>query len=412
MLDLFLFFLAVLPAVILFLLVYFGDRYEREPLGLLFSLVGLGVASTSVAMIFELRGSGALMILGLAFPFLEEGRFIYEVIDNFLIVALVEESGKLLVTFLRTWKNKNFDHTYDGVVYAVSASLGFALLENILYVFSNRIEAGIPGGLLNGLSRAFLAVPMHTGVAIFMGFFYGKAKAATYKGKKGQTFWLFVLSLAVPVLIHGMYDFMICYFTGLGYILFALFVVFLYIFTIIMGIYFAKHNKSFNGRLRVRVTKDKWLRYVITDEKEVIILGLTKPYNQPCLTIPNEIEGCPVRVIGRSAFAYTNLMDVKLPAGIREISDMAFFNCPYLREVILPNSIYRIGNYAFEYCYSMQRFLMPYVAMLGDHVFDGNNNLQDIYYLGGPEDWQRVNYNAMANQKIFAVRFYYHTLRR
>lgn len=404
--DLMLLILAVLPVVVLLILIYFGDKIEREPIGLVFALLGMGVLSTFPALISEVIGE---LFLGFVFS---EGTLFYNFFLYFLVVAVSEELFKFLFMFIITWKNKHFDYVYDGVIYAVSSSLGFALFENIGYVFSSRLELGVLAGVGTGIGRAFLAVPLHAAVAIFMGFFYGKAKEAMFRHKIGNCVWYIVLSLLVPMLIHGFYDFCCDFGNVLMMVVFFTFVVAMYAFTITMCIYFSKHNHNITGHLKVKVTKDGWLRYAITDQREVLILGLTRPFQGPILVIPEELEGHPVRVIARSAFAYTNIVNVKLPATLRSIEDTAFFNCPYLQEVIVPNQIQKIGNFAFEYCYSMRRFLIPHIRELGNQVFEGCNQLLDVYYLGSQREWLSIRMNIRENTKLLAVRFYYNTVRK
>ena len=406
----FLFVLAIIPVIGLMLLIYFSDKIEREPVWLVLSLLGLGIASTIPAMIWEVIGAIGLSL------FLPEDHFIYIFIENFFIVAVAEETCKFLFMLMITWKNKHFDYAYDGVVYATSVSLGFALLENIMYVLSSTFELGPWEGFLPGvgigISRALLAVPLHTAVAIFMGFFYGKAKEATFQNNKGKCALFIVLALAVPMLIHGFYDFCLSLGNILMMIVFFAFVVFMYVFTIIMCIRFAKQDHNITGKLKVKVTKDGWLRYAITDQREIMILGLTKPFQGQILVIPEVIENFPVRIIARSAFAYTNIVRVQLPQNIRLIEDTAFFNCPYLSEVILPNQITGIGNFAFEYCYNLRQFMIPHLRFLGNHVFDGCNQLTEIYYLGSQEEWKTIQISMPDNNKLMNVSFYYNAVRK
>ncbi|MBR4509611.1 MAG: PrsW family intramembrane metalloprotease, partial [Ruminococcus sp.] len=100
---------------------------------------------------------------------------------------------------LSSWWSKEFNYTYDAVVYAVSVSLGFAALENILYVFD--------GGFSTAILRALTSVPGHTLFAVFMGYHYGIAKKAFCSKKVGLTIVSFCISLILPILIHGFYDF-------------------------------------------------------------------------------------------------------------------------------------------------------------------------------------------------------------
>lgn len=401
---------AVAPVIVFMLVINFNDKIEKEPFGLQLALMGMGVLSTIPAMLIELLGAA---ILGFVLP---EDSIVYVFIENFFIVAITEEACKFLFMLMITWKNRAFDYAFDGVVYAVATSLGFALLENIIYVFSDTIELGVIQDFLPGLgvgiSRAFLAIPLHTSVAIFMGFFYGKAKEATFQHKLGKSAGFLTLALAVPMLIHGIYDYALSVGTVLMIVFFGFFVVFMYIFTICMCIYFSKHDHNITGRLKVKITKDGWLRYAITDQREIVILGLTRPFQGQILVIPEIIEHYPVRIIARRAFAYTNVVNVKLPSGLRLIDDTAFFNCPYLQTVIMPERLMGIGNYAFEYCYNLRQILLPHVNFLGNHIFDGCNNLTDIYYLGSQQEWTRIRMNIYENLTFLQVHFYYNTIRK
>lgn len=404
--NLILFIVAIIPVVVLLLLIYFSDKIEKEPFWLVLALLGMGILSTIPSILVEMAGSA---VLGILFTpeTLPYNFFLY-----FFVVAVSEELFKFLFMFAITWKNKHFDYVFDGVIYAVSASLGFALLENIGYVMNAALLEGFLPGMGVGIGRAFLAVPLHTAVAIFMGFFYGKAKEAMFRHQVGKCFLFIGLSLLVPMSIHGFYDFCCDFSNLLMMIVFFAFVVAMYGFTITMCIYFSKHDHNITGRLKVKVTKDGWLRYAVTDQREIMILGLTKPFRGDVLVIPEQIDNFPVRIIARSAFAYTNIVNIRLPMNLRLIEDTAFFNCPYLRDVAVPDYLVGIGNFAFEYCYNLNRFLIPHIQFMGNHVFDGCNQLNDVYYLGNQNEWQSIRININENHKLLAVRFYYNTVRQ
>lgn len=412
-----LFVVAIIPAVVLMLLVYFSDKIEREPIGLVLALIGMGILSTIPAMIWEWIGVGILSF------FFRYESIVSIFIENFFLVAVAEETCKFLCMFAITWKNKAFDYAFDGVIYAVATSLGFAGLENLLYVFGNTTGLSVLNGFIAGvgvgMTRAFLAVPLHTAVAIFMGYFYGRAKEAVFQHKIGKC-WLFIgLALIVPMLIHGFYDFLLSVASVMNsggalltMLVFGAFVIFMYVFTILMNVYFSKHDHNITGKLKIKVTKDGWLRYAITDRREIMIMGLTKPFQGNLLVIPEEIEGYPVRIISRSAFAYTNIVNIKLPNNLQVIEDTAFFNCPYLMNVIVPNQLTSIGNFSFEYCYNLRRFLIPHIQELGNHVFDGCNMLTDVYYLGNAAEWRSIRLNIQENRVLLSVRFYYNAVRQ
>ena len=164
--------LAVLPALELMIYVYRKDRVEREPLGLLLLLCLGGCISVVPTMICELMAESVLLS-----AFGDTLSFI--VADNFLGVALIEEGWKLVFLILIAWSSRHFTHFFDGIVYAVFVSLGFALVENIFYVGG---EETIGDAIALAGSRGLLSVPLHAFCGVFMGFFFSRAKAASLKG--------------------------------------------------------------------------------------------------------------------------------------------------------------------------------------------------------------------------------------
>ena len=140
----------------------------------------------------------------------------------FIGIALVEEFSKWIFVRLITWKNKAFTHIYDAVVYAVFVSLGFATLENILYV--------IDSGIGTAIMRAVLSVPMHAFCGVFMGYYYGLAKQNEVYNRNDLMGKNILLSLLIPILLHGFFDY--CLITGepILIIVFFIFVILIYIF--------------------------------------------------------------------------------------------------------------------------------------------------------------------------------------
>ena len=184
--------LALIPVVGLLIFIYFNDKKEKEPFGLLVGLFFAGMGTIVTAIIAELVGG---IVLNLFFP---SNTVLGGIFDAMLIVAPAEELGKFLVLRLITWKNKHFNYNYDAIVYAVFVSLGFAAFENVTYVFGS--------GIGTALLRMFTAVPGHACFAVFMGFFYSKAKYASLTNKKGACAGFTALAMAVPIVIHGIYD--------------------------------------------------------------------------------------------------------------------------------------------------------------------------------------------------------------
>jgi protease PrsW len=185
---------AVLPAIALLIYVYKKDRREKEPAGLILSLVFLGIISTMLALVAESIGDGILEV------FCTDYDLTYLVLENFIVVGLSEEYCKYIVMKKRTWKNDNFNCTFDGVVYAVAVAMGFALWENIAYVF----EYGFGTALL----RAVTAVPGHASFGVFMGIWYGMARKESLLGNARRSKSLRRTAVLLPAFIHGMYDFL------------------------------------------------------------------------------------------------------------------------------------------------------------------------------------------------------------
>ena len=203
---------AVVPALLLLIQVYRADRLEKEPAAMLLGLVFWGMVATELAAVAE--QGGILLLEKLVKP--EQSSFwsfswgvmnparakvtnLHDLLLNFVVVAVSEEGIKYLFLRFRTWKSPEFNCTFDGLVYAVFLSLGFALWENIRYALAN--------GMATALARAVTAVPGHGCFGVFMGIWFGLAKRASLHGKKGKSLCFRILAVLIPVLLHGTYDY-------------------------------------------------------------------------------------------------------------------------------------------------------------------------------------------------------------
>ena len=206
---------AVIPAIVLLRYVYKADRLDKESPGLLISLVLYGIAATFAALITEQIGETVLALI------VPQNTTAYNAILYFIVVALSEEGFKYLLLKKRTWWSREFNCQFDGVVYAVFVSLGFALWENISYVAMY--------GLGTAAVRAVTAVPGHACFGVFMGAFYGLAKRYDNFGDEGASRLCRRLAVAVPVVLHGCYDFIATYeYDGYAWI-FVIFVALLFL---------------------------------------------------------------------------------------------------------------------------------------------------------------------------------------
>lgn len=181
---------AAFPVVILLYVIYQKD-HEKEPMSLLLKCLVGGCFSTILSLAFSLP----LGLLADLFP----GALLGSFHQSFLGAAIPEEIAKFLILYGLIWKSKELNHHYDGIVYAVFISLGFALIENILYVLDGGMKVAIP--------RAILAVPGHGLDAVLMGFYFSLARF--HDGAKRREF--LIKALALPILFHGGYDFLLFY---------------------------------------------------------------------------------------------------------------------------------------------------------------------------------------------------------
>jgi protease PrsW len=179
--------LALAPVLTILIYIYFRDKYEKEPIGLLLKGFFAGVIIMIPCAFIEIPISAI-------FPSSEP--YSSAVWNGFMVAGLVEELLKFVCVMLLFWRNKNFNEKFDGIVYAVFVSLGFAALENIFYVFDS--------GLSVGLLRAFTAVPAHALFGIIMGFYIGLARFE--QTKTGSMLWQAFL---YAWLFHGIYDFLL-----------------------------------------------------------------------------------------------------------------------------------------------------------------------------------------------------------
>lgn len=175
---------AVIPSVILLWYFYSRDKYP-EPPRVVFATFVLGVLTVIPVLLFAVP---VMSFIGRV-----ENPLAFGASVGFLAAAIPEEFFKFLVIYYYCMRHSEFDEPMDGLVYGVTASLGFATLENVLYVSS--------GGLVVAIVRAVSAVPMHASLGAVMGYYCGQAKF-----QPGNRRRLLFLAWFVPMLLHGFYD--------------------------------------------------------------------------------------------------------------------------------------------------------------------------------------------------------------
>lgn len=180
--------LAIAPVMVIVIWIYFKDKIEKEPKRFLFKNFIFG-ATISIIITGVLSG-----IIYSIYPLQKEQNVFEIFLKAFLYVALIEEFSKYIIVRFLAQPNAAFNERFDGIVYAVMVSMGFACFENIIYVFEHGAEIGV--------LRAFTAVPAHATFAILMGYFMGKAKFSEKNKVK-----LNLTGLFIAVIFHGAYDF-------------------------------------------------------------------------------------------------------------------------------------------------------------------------------------------------------------
>ena len=185
---------AVAPAIVLLMIMIRRDR-RPEPLGWLLAAVGLGI----------LAGPAVLLLGWIILPNIQIDSYWSAFLSAFLDAAIPEECVKFMALWFLANRCKHFDEMFDGIVYAVCIGMGFAGLENILYL------VGEEGGWLGlGISRALFSVPFHYFLAIIMGTFFSLA----WFDNKNRSSYMSA-ALLLPIIVHGIYD-SLCFFIGIS----------------------------------------------------------------------------------------------------------------------------------------------------------------------------------------------------
>ncbi|WP_040282242.1 PrsW family intramembrane metalloprotease [Psychroserpens damuponensis] len=179
--------LAIIPVFLIILYIYYKDKYDKEPKRLLLFSFLLGAIVSIIVTIILYYGFDIIL------PLRDEFSVPQQFVKAFLVVGLTEEFSKYIIVRFYNQPKKAFDEPFDGIMYAVMVSMGFAATENVMYV--------LEGGYVTGILRAFTAVPAHATFGILMGYFMGKAKFSKNR------ILLNLLGLLLAITFHGFYDF-------------------------------------------------------------------------------------------------------------------------------------------------------------------------------------------------------------
>jgi len=177
--------LAIGPALFWLWYFYHRDRYEPEPLAWIVMIYLLGMAVTIPVALIE--GVSSLVLS--------------EFLVAIAVAPVVEEGAKFLVVRRTVYETQEFDEPIDGIVYAAAVGLGFATLENVIYVFS-ALETSFVFALQTGIVRAFLSVPGHVLFSTMWGDALGRAKFLPSNQRSG----IIAGGLVLAMISHALFN--------------------------------------------------------------------------------------------------------------------------------------------------------------------------------------------------------------
>jgi RsiW-degrading membrane proteinase PrsW (M82 family) len=161
----------------------------------------LGAYATGIA------ATGAAMLLAQPLVISTKQLFVHPGAQNlfhsFITAATIEEGVKFLAFLVVIYRSPQFDEIFDGILYAVMISLGFATFENVLYLMNSYSTGGALLMFQTGALRALLTIPVHAFCGVFMGYYFGRAKFALAEKSRGR---LFLKGLGGAILAHGLFD--------------------------------------------------------------------------------------------------------------------------------------------------------------------------------------------------------------
>ena len=189
--DLVLIYLALAPCLVLALFIYCRDKHEKEPIPVLLLCCVFGVVCAFPAGYWN-----SFMFLAMGYDLGGQNGWLSSFFAAFFVVGIGEETCKFIPLMLYAYRRPSFNEPFDGIVYAVMVSLGFAAIENVDYV--------LEGGMGVAFLRALTAVPMHTAFAVVMGYYVGLAKL---RGETKMFSGYSLRGLLCAAALHGAYDF-------------------------------------------------------------------------------------------------------------------------------------------------------------------------------------------------------------
>lgn len=203
--------LAVAPVATIILWIYIKDKYDKEPINILGKFFIFGTIVSLLAIYVEEIFVKINIFTGMVDMFYMA----------FIVAGLVEEGLKALVLIPNLIKEKEFNERLDGIIYSVFLSLGFATIENIIYILSEDQTSAFEVGVI----RSVISVPAHMMFAIIMGYYISKYRFIGSSAKKKK---YLALSILIPIFLHGVFDFILMIQYRWSIIVFVAYIVFLW----------------------------------------------------------------------------------------------------------------------------------------------------------------------------------------
>lgn len=203
--------LALLPVVCFLVWIYYKDKYEKEPVAKLVQYFFMGILVSILAIFMEIYLSKFNNLSGIE----------SNIYTAFFVAAFTEEGVKSIILIPMLLGEKDFNEKLDGIIYSIILSLGFATVENIIYLMKERVDLSL--GL--AITRGLISIPSHIMFAITMGYYISKYKFAKDNNKKIKYLFYAVI---IPILLHGVFDFILMIGYRWAIIVFIVYVIFLW----------------------------------------------------------------------------------------------------------------------------------------------------------------------------------------
>ncbi len=229
---------SLIPVLIILAVIYNMSEVKKQPLWILGLLFVGGILSwVLVRYVSKSLGSDIYKSqIEISENLGNRGFFLV----SFGIIAVIEEISKYIVIIIMCFKNKYFKNAYDAIMYAVCISLGFAFVENIMYINNFGVSVAV--------SRAIFSIPAHASFGIIMGYYLGISKLCKDNNDSSYSAFTRYCAFFIPFIFHGFYDYLLNFNTESIYIIFLVYVVIMYGFVMFL-------------LFRLNKIDDKWLRH-------------------------------------------------------------------------------------------------------------------------------------------------------